>query len=66
MQSFSDNRIHWLFRNARFWELKLMNEKNKVDIRIAAAMNEEYEDIIDNVLDIKDQYEEWKAENPQW
>ena len=43
-----------------------MNEKNKDDIKIATAMIEEYEDIIDNVLDIKDQYKEWKEENPSW
>lgn len=66
MQSFTDERIHWIFHNARLWERKLMNEKNKDDIRIAVAMIEEYEDIIDNVLDIKDQYEVWKEENPNW
>ena len=66
MQSFTDERIHWLFQNARSWERKLMNEKNKDDIKIASAMIEEYEDIIDNVFDIKDQYKEWKEENPQW
>ena len=66
MQSFTDERIHWLYQNARFWERKLMNETNKDDIKIASAMIDEYEDILDNVLDIKDQYEEWKSENPQW
>lgn len=66
MQSFSDERIHWIFQNARFWERKLINEKNKDNIKIASAMIEEYEDIIDNVLDIKDQYKEWKEENPNW
>ena len=66
MKSFTDERIHWLFQNARFWERKLMKEKNKDDIKIASAMIEEYEDIIDNILDIKDQYKEWKEENPSW
>ena len=66
MQSFTDERIHWIFQNERFWERKLMNAENKDDIKIADAMIEEYKDIIDSILDIKDQYEEWKAENPQW
>ena len=62
MQSFTEERIHWIFQNARFWEHKLMNALNKDDIRIAALMIEEYKDIIDNVLDINDQYKVWKEE----
>ena len=43
----------------------MMTSVNKTDIMIANVMIDEYQDIIFNVLDMKDEYEKWKVENPQ-
>lgn len=66
MKSFSDERIQWIFQNLSFWKKRMMHSVNKTDIMIANIMIDEYQDIIFNVLDIKDEYEKWKEENPLW
>lgn len=66
MLSISNERIQWIFQNLSFWKRRMMTSVNKTDIMIANIMIDEYQDIIFNVLDLKDQYEEWKEENPNW
>ncbi len=65
MVSISNERIQWIFQTLSFWKRRMMTSVNKTDIMIANVMIDEYQDIIFNVLDMKDEYEKWKVENPQ-
>ena len=70
MQHFTDEQIISLFRNCRWYERRLENlrnqegEKDRIwynEVFIARNHIEEYDDIF-AILDIRDQYQEWKEE----